>query len=175
MVASRSGAIDAREGGVPVEDLPDVAVAVARVLQRAPRAQRPLLIAVAERLAAARYRAWAAEVADGGRAELLAACADREEDIARRVEALYPDASSVQRDLVAQSPELAEINRSLFAGRPLDQQFLVQARGERAGAATWRFFAEHADGEAARDVFLACAELEEESAACLESLLDGSR
>jgi hypothetical protein len=42
----------------------------------------------------------------------------------------------------------------------------VRARGERAGAATWRFLAERADGEAARDVLLP---------ACLESLLDGSR
>ena len=158
-----------------VEDLPDVAVVVARVLQRAPRGQRPLLIALAERLAAARYRVWAAEVGDHARAALLSACADREEDIARRVESLYADAVAIQRDLVAQTPEFEEINRAIFAGRPLDQQFLMQARGERAGAATWRFFAERADGEAPRDVFLACAELEEESAACLESLLDGSR
>jgi hypothetical protein len=160
---------------VSIEDLPDVAAVVARVLQRAPRAQRPLLIALAERLAAARYRVWAAEVADRARAALLSACADREEDIARRVEALYPDAAAVQRDLAAQAPELEQVNHALFAGRPLEQQFLIQARGERAGAATWRFFAERADGAAARDTFLACAELEEESAACLESLLDGSR
>jgi len=160
---------------VSIEDLPDVAAVVARVLQRAPRAQRPLLIALAERLAAARYRIWAGEVAERARAALLSACADREEDIARRVEALYADAAAVQRDLAAQAPELEEVNHALFAGRPLEQQFLIQARGERAGAATWRFFAERADGAAARDTFLACAELEEESAACLESLLDGSR
>jgi hypothetical protein len=159
---------------VSIEDLPDVAAVVARVLQRAPRAQRPLLIALAERLAAARYRVWAGEVAERARAALLSACADREEGIARRVEALYPDAAAVQRDLAAQAPELEQVNHALFAGRPLEQQFLIQARGERAGAATWRFFAERADG-AARDTFLACAELEEESAACLESLLDGSR
>lgn len=158
-----------------IEDLPDVAAVVARVLQRAPRAQRPLLIALAERLAAVRYRVWATEVADRARAALLSACADREEHIACRVEALYPDAAAIQRDLAAQAPELEEIDRALFAGRPLDQQFLIQARGERAGAATWRFFAERADAAAVRDAFLACAELEEESAACLESLVDGSR
>jgi hypothetical protein len=160
---------------VPVEDLPEVAAIVAPVLLRAPSAHRPLLIALAERLAAARYRVWATEVGDRGSAARLSACADREEEIAHRVESLYPDASSIQRDLVAKNPELDELNRSIFAGRPLHEQFRMQARGERAGAVTWRHFAEQAQDEAARGQFLTCATLEEESAACLESLLDGSR
>src|SRR5262245_14025170 len=44
-------------------DLPNVAAALAQVLQRVPRRQQPLLIAIAERLAADRYRGWAAEAA----------------------------------------------------------------------------------------------------------------
>jgi hypothetical protein len=160
---------------MPAEDLPDVAAVVAPILQRVPRAHRPLLIALAERLAALRYRAWAGEVGDPVRASRLSACADREEEIARRIESLYPDASSVQRDLVAKHPELDRVNSAIFAGRPLDDQFAIQARGERVGAATWRSFAERAEFAAARDEFLRCADLEEESAACLESLLDGRR
>jgi hypothetical protein len=160
---------------VPAEDLPDIAAVVAPVLQRVPRAHRPLLIAVAERLAAVRYRAWANEMRDPDHASRLSACADREEEIARRVESLYQDASAIQRDLVAKHPELDAVNQSLFAGRPLDDQFTIQARGERVGAATWRYFAGHAETDAARDQFLTCADLEEESAACLESLLDGRR
>jgi len=157
---------------VQVEELPDVAAIVGGVLQRVPPARRPLLIALAERLAAVRYRAWADQASDRIRQQRLAACADREEAIARRVESLYDDAATIQRDLLAQTPELEEVNRSIFDGRPIDEQFAIQARGERAGAATWRHFAGMARSEAARDAFLACARLEEESAACLESLLD---
>lgn len=160
---------------MPVEDLPEIAAIVAPVLQRVPRAHRPLLIAAAERLAAARYRVWASAAGDPTRAASLSACADREEEIARRVESLYPDASSIQRELVATAPGLEELNTSIFADRPLHEQFAIQARGERAGAASWRYFAGRAESDAARDQFLACANLEEESAACLESLLDGPR
>jgi hypothetical protein len=160
---------------VPAEDLPDVAAVLAPILQRVPRVDWPLLIALAERLAAVRYRAWASEVEDPVRASGLSACAAREEEIARRIESLYPEASSMQRDLVAKHPELDEVNRSIFAGRPLDDQFAIQARGERVGAATWRSFAGRADTAAARDQFLLCADLEEESAAYLESVLDGRR
>jgi len=37
-------------------DLPDIAQALQAILQRVPPAERPLLIALAERLAAERYR-----------------------------------------------------------------------------------------------------------------------
>jgi len=70
---------------------------LARVLQRVPREQQPLLIALAERLAAERYRGWADEVGDADRKAGLLACADREEEIARRVEELYPAAASTPR------------------------------------------------------------------------------
>ena len=150
--------------------LPDLGVVIGSVLQRVPDEQKPLLIAIAERRAAERYRGWAAEIAEPGRSQLLA-CADREEQIAGLVEALYPDAGAVQRDILAKNPDLDEVNRTLFAGRPLAQQFTLQARGERLGAATWRAFAEAAIGRGHRDVFLRCAPLEEESAAVLEALL----
>ena len=50
-------------------------------------------------------------------------------------------------------------------------QFRIQANGERLGAATWRAFAKQESSSAARDTYLACAELEEASAVVLESLL----
>src|SRR5262245_10271899 len=150
-------------------DLPKVGELLGRVLLRVPAERQPLLIAIAERLAAERYRTWAAQVPDR-RARLLA-CAAREEEIAGRVEALYPDAAAVQRDILGANPDLEEINRSLFAGRPLAQQFAIQAEGERLGAATWRALADAAPRDETRRVFLACAPLEEENASCLESLL----
>jgi NAD(P)-dependent dehydrogenase (short-subunit alcohol dehydrogenase family) len=151
--------------------LPKVAEIIGPILLRVPATQQPLLIAIAERRAAARYRGWATEMTDENRKGELLACAAREEQIAGRIEALYPDAASVQDDILSANPDLDEINRNLFAGRPLPQQFAIQAEGERLGAATWRAFAQRADMPNARDVFLACAELEEQSAVVLEAIL----
>lgn len=153
------------------KELPDIAEVLAGILQRVPPGQHAVLIALAERLAAERYRGWASEVAGPDRRAGLLACADREEEIARRVEALYPAAGATQRDLLASQPDLLELNRTLFAGRPLGQQFLLQARGERLGAATWRAFAQGEKTAERRDTFLGCALLEEESAAYLESIV----
>lgn len=155
-------------------ELPDVGEVLGRVLVTVPREQQPLLIALAERLAAERYRGWAGESAVTLQRDALLACAAREEDIARRIEDLYPGAAAQQRQLIEKNPELEEINRSLFAGRPLRQQFTIQARGERLGAATWRAFAAHAESAAARETFLACARLEEESAIVLEGFIGRS-
>jgi mannose-6-phosphate isomerase-like protein (cupin superfamily) len=154
-------------------ELPDVAAILGAVLQRVPVRQRPLLIALAERMAAERYRGWAEQVAGGDRQSGLVACADREEEIARRVEALYSDAASVQREILSGNPDLEAINRSVFAARPLHEQFAIQAVAERLGAATWRSFAQEAESDEVRQTLLGCAHLEEESAAYLESLLRG--
>jgi len=150
--------------------LPSIGEALAPLLARVPREQQPLLIAHAERLAAERYRSWAGEVGEATQRAQLLACAEREEEIARRVEALTPGAAALQRELLAKHPEISEINRSLFAGRPLAQQFAIQAQGERLGAATWRSFARHEADAGRRDTLLACAELEEASALVLEAL-----
>src|SRR5262245_28415482 len=152
-------------------DLPNIGEVIAPILQQVQPRERPLLIALAERMAAERYRGWAAEPSQRSHRSGLLACAEREEAIARRVEALHPAAAALQRDLLAKHPGLERINRELFAGRPLADQFLIQARGERLGAATWRSLARRAEGEAEREVLLGCALLEEESAAFLESLI----
>jgi len=151
--------------------LPNLGDVFAQLLARVEGAQRPLLIAIAERLAAERYRGWSKEPEMAAHAAALRACAEREEAIAGRVEALFPDAAALQRKLLAQHPDLADVNRAVFAGRPLPVQFRIQAQGERLGAATWRSFAKHATHAAARDTYLACAELEEASALVLEALL----
>jgi hypothetical protein len=153
-------------------ELPSIAEIVRGLLERVDARHRPLLIALAERLAAERYRRWAKDASGPARGGLLA-CAEREDTIADRVAALYPDAAAVQAALRAENPELDEVGDAIFAGRPLEQQFAIQAAGERAGAAAWRAFAEHAGSADARRTLLACAELEEESAVYLESLLAG--
>jgi len=149
--------------------MPDLAGIVGQILQRVAPERQPLLIAIAERLAAERYRGWADQMPDVRRKAELCACAAREEQIAGRVEALYQNAAAIQRDILAANPDFEQINRSLFAGRPLEQQFTLQAQGERLGAATWRAFAQREP--AACETFLACAEMEEQSADVLESIL----
>src|SRR5215510_8336789 len=100
----------------PSRDLPDIGQALAPILARVPAAQRPLLVALAERLAAERYRGWSGLTdAPAQRASLLA-CAEREERIAGLVESLHVGAESEQRRLVDANPDLLEINRTLFAG-----------------------------------------------------------
>lgn len=154
-----------------VDNLPDLGELLAPLLARIERQQQPLLIAIAERMAAARYRQWASRAADQSTRSRLLACADREEDIARRIEELYPEAEKIQKELKATNPGLDTINRELFASRPLAEQYAIQSRGERLGAATWRGFAREAADQQTRQVFLACADLEEKSATVLEDLL----
>ena len=151
--------------------LPDVSAILGPLLAGVQPRERPLLLAIAERMAAERYRRWASQVETADVRTGLLTCADREDAIAARVEAVYPDASAVQQRLRAAHPDLGAINADIFADRPLAEQFAIQAAGERLGAATWRAVAAATANEAARAAFLACAPLEEASAAFLEGLL----
>ncbi len=155
-------------------ELPNVAEIFAPILERVPREQQPLLVAIAERMAAERYRGWATDPGYKAHRSQLLACAQREEEIADQIEALYPDAASVQRDILGKNPDVDEINRGLFTGRPLNEQLTIQAQGERLGAATWRGFAREASSPF-RETFQACALLEEGSAVVLEAILEFER
>jgi len=159
---------------MPIDDLPDLAALIAPLLERVEPTRRPLLIAIAERMAAARYRAWA-EAAHADDRDALRACAAREEEIASRVETLFPDAGDVQAEIARDHPELAELNASIFSSRPIEDQLAIQASGERLGAATWRSLAKDAVEARARDTYLACALLEEASAEVLETILARGR
>ncbi|MCH8131945.1 MAG: hypothetical protein IIA30_05285 [Myxococcales bacterium] len=150
--------------------LPSVGELIAPIIGDVPEEQRPLLVALAEKIAAGRYRDWA-EQASGSDRHALLACADREEEIARRVESLYPDAAAVQADLLVKHPDIEQAYRDLFSGHPIQDQYAIQADGERLGAATWRALARDADREEQRKMFLDNAELEEASAAVLEALV----
>ncbi len=156
-------------------DLPNVAQLLGPLLQRVPGEQQPLLLAIAERMAARRYRDWAQDAANQPHRAQLLACAEREEAIAARIEALFPEAAATQRALLAKNPDFEAINRTTFAGRPRAQQFTIQAQGERLGAATWRAFASREPDASRRAVLLGCAELEEDSALVLERILGAER
>jgi hypothetical protein len=155
---------------VPDEPVPDIVTTLAPVLAATDPAQHPLLIAMLERWAAVRYREWADAHDDVATVTALIACAEREEEIAARVEALYPEAAELVAGLEEANPRLRDVLAGSFAWRPIDEQFAMQAEAERLGASTWRSFARAADDPAAVDVFNACALLEEASAAVLEEL-----
>jgi catechol 2,3-dioxygenase-like lactoylglutathione lyase family enzyme len=151
--------------------LPNVALVLGPILARVPPEQRALLVAMAERLAAERYRGWAADPALAPHRASLLACAHREEEIARRVEALFPRAEGIQREILARNPDLTDINRDLFAGRPLVDQLAIQANGERLGSATWQSLAGQEADARRREALLSCAPLEEDSARSLDAIL----
>jgi hypothetical protein len=150
--------------------LPNLADILGPILRRVSAEQRPLLIAAAERMAANRYRRWA-ELVDESLKSGMLACAEREDEVARRVETMFPNADALQMELLSQAPELTEASGSLFASLALHDQFALQAQGERAGAATWKAYAAKASDSKVQGQFLQCARLEEDSAEFLESIL----
>ena len=151
-------------------ELPNVGELLGRLLERLPTSEHPLFVAVAERMAAERYRGWAEIAPTEQRAGLLA-CSVREEGIAGRVESLHENAAARQQAIRAASPELTHLNRNTFAGRPLGQQYAIQAQGERIGAGLWRSLAKAGASEHAKRIYLECAALEEENAEFLEKLI----
>ncbi len=159
-----------KEARMSKPQLPNIGDALGPIVAQVPAEQRPLLIAAAERLAAERYRRWAREVAEAEHRAGLLACADREDEIATRIESLFPNAASAQRELLASVSGLDEIGPKFFDPYTIEQQFRIQAQGERLGAATWRSFARHAGSPQSAALFESCAILEEESAAFLESI-----
>ena len=143
---------------------------LAPALARVEEAQYPLLFALAEREAARRYRSWAQAAENGASREGLLRCADREDEIAERIEGLFPDAARLQEDILARIPNFAEINQQAFEGLSMVEQYALQAAGERAGTETWTAFAAQAPEAAAKEVFLTCARLEAESADYLDAM-----
>lgn len=156
---------------VPSPSLPDLGSAVRPVFESVPESDRPILIALLERSAARRYRIWAGRHDLTAHAAELRRCADREEEIAARVEGLYPEAKRIQAQLLATLPDLDALARDIFDPLALLDQLRVQAAGERLGSATWQALARsEADPERSK-ALLACAPLEEASAEVLESIV----
>ncbi len=152
-------------------NIPNIAEILAGVLRNIDPKLQPMLLAKLERLAAQRYRTWASDHPDQSVKEGLLACADREEEIARRVESLEPNASAIQDKLLSNNPALLDLNRTLFEGRPLKVQFAMQAEGERAGAAAWKTYAAGASDPSVQELLQSCSPLEQTNADFLQTLL----
>ena len=152
-------------------NIPNIAEILAGVIRNIEPKLQPLLLAKLERLAARRYRRWASDHSDQSVKEGLLACADREEEIARRVESLEPNAAAIQDKLLSDNRELLDLNRTLFEGRPLKVQFTMQAEGERAGAAAWKAYAAGASDPSVQGLLQSCSPLEQANADFLQTLL----
>ncbi len=143
---------------------------VTPIIQKVPAEHRGLLIALLERNAALRYRAWAGEAGSEDERSGLEACATREEEVAVKVEALVPDSPGIQESLRDHFSDLRVAYGSVFGERDRREQMAIQAAAERSGAAFWRGLA--ADAEPTDSTTLEeCARLEERSAEFLEKLL----
>lgn len=133
--------------------------AFAPLLPRVAEHEIPMVIAMIERLAADRYRAWAAATDDSIERAGLLACAAREDEIAAFIESLDSDAPARIAELNSRFPDLDDRYESVMAGRSRAEQLRIQAEGELGGADYMRQFAAAGRGAvAARFVSLACCE-----------------
>ena len=154
-------------------EIPDFGELLRPTLGRVDVSLLPVLLAGLERGAAHRYRAWAEACPDPDAAQSLRACAAREDEIAERVERLFPVGASERERVESLLPAARDTFLAVFEPHPLRDQYRIQASAERQGAVAWRGLADsHADA-ALQSELRACAELEEQSAAALEKLLAG--
>ena len=116
--------------------IPNFGELLAEHLDQVPPEALPYMLSQLERTAADRYRGWADAVPE--HRDGLLACAAREDDIADRVEALFP-ASDAHRALVdAMLPAARDTYYQVFDGYTPVEQMTIQANAERQGAGAWQ-------------------------------------
>ena len=117
-------------------DIPNFGELLAEHLSGVPPEAYPYLLSQLERTAADRYRGWAEDVPDHSAGILE--CAAREDEIANRVEALFPP-SEEHRALVATIIPKAKVTYyAAFENYSPVEQMLIQANAERQGAMAWQ-------------------------------------
>lgn len=124
-----------------------------------PEEQIPMMIAILERIAAAKYRGWAGSSEDPIERSGLLACEARELEIADFIESLYPDPTSVVDSITKKFPDLEARYDAVMAGRTREEQFRIQSSAELGGVDFMQQFASANSGAvAARFVSLASCE-----------------
>ena len=117
-------------------EIPNFGELLAEHLSAVPAEAYPYLLSQLERTAAARYRGWAEEVPEHG--DGLLACAAREDEIADRVEAMFPP-SDAHRELVGGIiPAAKATYYAAFEPYTAVEQMTIQANAERQGAGAWQ-------------------------------------
>jgi len=117
-------------------ELPNFAEVLGPHLNGVSPAAYPYLLSQLERTAAARYRGWASEVRE--HRDGLLACAAREDEIADRVEAMFPPTEQQREEVQALLPAAKDAYYAVFQGYSAWEQMTIQADAERQGANAWQ-------------------------------------
>ena len=153
-----------------VGTIPEFGRLLAPVLSDLAPTDRPAFLARLERIAAGRYRQWAAEAPEWS--EVLLACAAAEDEIANRVMDCFPVDEATAQLLDSRLPLASQLYQSAFASLSVHEQLRIQAAAELQGANAWRSvstipgLSAHILSELAH-----CSELEERSSASVTNLL----
>ena len=150
-------------------EIPNFPKLLMKPLIAVPERSRVGFIARLERSAADRYRVWAEESDD--LREGLTACADREDEIANRAEALVPVRPEDEAIVMESLEEARTLYASAFEGHSLRDRITLQAHAERQGSLAWLGFAGQTQDEAMKRAFLALADLEVASADYIDATL----
>lgn len=130
----------------------------------------PYLLSRLERTAADRYRGWAEAVPE--HREGLLDCAAREDEIADRVEAMFPPTPGQRAEVEAVIPAAKETYYAVFSGYGPYEQMAIQADAEQQGANAWQNL-KHAYPEKSAE-FDELSNIELQSADYLSELLQQS-
>ena len=151
-------------------EVPDFGSLLAPHIGSIPEASQPAFLSRLERTAADRYRHWAEQLPE--HAEVLLACADREDEIAERVANMLPAANASDQSAIDAEIESARSTYyDAFAPYTVWEQLYLQSKAERQGAAAWRNYASTPEYQHLAEPLEACAKIEETSADALDSLL----
>ena len=153
----------------PTRDIPQFGALLGESIGAVPAASRPRFLARLERGAADRYRGWAAALPE--HADALLACAASEEQIAIRVDALYPAIPSELAAIEAALPGAIATYFEVFDGLSIPRQLALQAAAERQGSQAWQALKRPGLPQAQADELDALTAMELESAERLEALL----
>jgi hypothetical protein len=148
---------------------PQFAELLGSCLAQVPNAAIPRFLALLERGAADRYRQWSRDIPE--HVEVLMACALREDDIADRVERVWPVADSVLEHMHTLLPQARDLYYGVFVGLSAWDQLSLQADAELQGAAAWRGIASSLSDPTVLAELERCAKLEEESSRELQRII----
>ena len=149
--------------------VPDFKELLAPFIAQVPEPHLPNFLALLERGAAQRYRAWAHDMPE--HTEGLLKCAQREDEIAETVNGLFPIDDEMAATIAEPLPQARDTYSSAFSNLDLHDQLALQAAAERQGAAAWRRMLDDESDPEKRARLQHCALLEEASAAYIEDMV----
>ena len=150
--------------------VPNFGELLAPAIVSVPDEGRPALLSGLERSAAERYRRWAEALP--AHAEVLSACAAREDEIAELVQGLFPVAPAVQAAIDKALPEAIAIYYDVFSEHPVEDQLYLQSEAELQGSQAWVGIGAGVEDAAVKATLARCTALEVESSHAVKALLE---